>query len=139
MRDNVGHVLQHRVRGNGKDAGHRMSVRTQRMQRQHALVINSLPIEIPPRSHRRRNMKKLRFSVAILTLLAVGIMAGCTGAAPKSPDVADSLRKSLDQANLKDVTVSQDRDKGIVTLGGQVATDADKAQAESLAKSLAGT
>ncbi|HEX7530100.1 MAG TPA: BON domain-containing protein [Pyrinomonadaceae bacterium] len=84
-------------------------------------------------------MKKLRFSVAILTLLAVGIMAGCTGAAPKSPDVADSLRKSLDQANLKDVTVSQDRDKGIVTLGGQVATDADKAQAESLAKSLAGT
>jgi hyperosmotically inducible protein len=66
-------------------------------------------------------------------------MAGCTGAAPKSPDVADSLRKSLDQANLKDVTVSQDRDKGIVTLGGQVATDADKAQAESLAKSLAGT
>jgi hyperosmotically inducible protein len=35
--------------------------------------------------------------------------------------------------------VSQDRDKGIVTLGGQVATDSGKSQAESLAKSWAGT
>jgi hyperosmotically inducible periplasmic protein len=39
---------------------------------------------------------------------------------------------------LKDVAVSQDRDKGIVTLSGQVASENDKAQAESLAKSLAG-
>ena len=47
-------------------------------------------------------------------------------------------RKSLDQANLKEVSVSQDRDKGVVTLGGRVATDGDKSQAESLAKSIAG-
>ena len=58
--------------------------------------------------------------------------------ATKSPDVSDSIRKSLDQAGFKDVTVSQDRDKGIVTLGGQVASENDKSQAESLAKSLAG-
>ena len=63
-------------------------------------------------------MKKLRLSVAMLTLLAVGILAGCSGTAAKSPDVSDSIRKSLDQAGLKDVSVSQDRDKGIVTLGG---------------------
>lgn len=84
-------------------------------------------------------MKKLRLSVAMLTLLAVGILAGCSGTATKSPDVSDSIRKSLDQAGLKDVSVSQDRDKGIVTLGGQVASDSDKTQAETLAKSLAGT
>ena len=58
---------------------------------------------------------------------------------PKSPDVSDSIRKALDQAGLKDVSVSEDRDKGIVTLGGQVASDDQKAQAESLAKSFAGT
>jgi len=52
--------------------------------------------------------------------------------------VSDNIRKSLDQAGYKDVSVSQDRDKGIVTLGGQVASDNDKSQAESLAKSLAG-
>jgi hyperosmotically inducible protein len=82
-------------------------------------------------------MKKLRLSVAMVVLLAVGILAGCSQTT-KSPDVSDSIRKSLDQAGFKDVTVSQDRDKGIVTLGGQVASENDKAQAESLAKSLAG-
>ena len=83
-------------------------------------------------------MKKLRLTVALLTLLAAGILAGCSGPV-KSPDVADSIRKSLDQAGLKSVAVSQDREKGIVTLSGQVGSDNDKAQAESLAKSLAGT
>ena len=84
-------------------------------------------------------MKKLRLSVAMLVLLAVGILAGCSATATKSPDVSDSIRKSLDQAGFKDVSVKQDRDKGIVTLGGQVASESDKSQAESLAKSLAGT
>jgi hyperosmotically inducible protein len=65
-------------------------------------------------------------------------MAGCSTTAAKSPDVSDNIRKSLDQAGLKDVSVSEDRDKGIVTLGGQVASDNDKSQAESLAKSFAG-
>src|ERR1019366_6356153 len=84
-------------------------------------------------------MKKLRLSVAMFALLAAGILAGCSQTATKSPDVSDSIRKSLDQAGYKDVTVSQDRDKGIVTLGGQVVSENDKSQAASLAKSLAGT
>jgi hyperosmotically inducible protein len=83
-------------------------------------------------------MKTFRLSVTVFALLAVGTLAGCSGTAAKSPDVSDSIRKSLDQAGLKDVSISQDRDKGIVTLGGQVASENDKAQAESLAKSLAG-
>jgi hyperosmotically inducible protein len=74
----------------------------------------------------------------MVALLAVGIMAGCSQTTTKSPDVTDSIRKSLDQAGFKDVTVSQDRDKGVVTLGGQVASESDKSQAESVAKSLAG-
>jgi hyperosmotically inducible periplasmic protein len=82
-------------------------------------------------------MGKVRLYVAILALLGAGTLAGCSGTSA-SPDVSDSIRKSLDQAGFKDVSVSQDRDKGIVTLGGQVVSDADKGQAESLAKSLAG-
>ena len=81
-------------------------------------------------------MKKIRSSVAMLVLLAAGTMAGCSRTVP-SPDVSDSIRKSLDQAGFKDVSVSQDRDKGVVTLGGHVASDGDKMQAETLAKSLA--
>jgi hyperosmotically inducible protein len=83
-------------------------------------------------------MKALRLSVPVLVLLAAGTLAGCSGSAAKSPEVSDSIRKSLDQAGFKDVSVSQDRDKGIVTLGGQVGSEFDKSQAESLAKSLAG-
>ena len=74
----------------------------------------------------------------MIALLSVGVLAGCSGTAVKSPDVADNIRKSLDQAGFKDNTVSQDRDKGIVTLSGKVTSDNDKSQAESLAKSLAG-
>jgi hyperosmotically inducible protein len=84
-------------------------------------------------------MKKIRLPLAMLSLLVVGALASCSGTPAKSPAVSDSIRKSLDQAGLKDVTVSQDRDKGVVTLGGQVANDSDKVQAETLAKSLAGT
>ncbi len=82
-------------------------------------------------------MKRARLLVSLLTLLVVGTFSGCSGTT-KSPDVSDSIRKSLDQAGLKDVSVSQDRDKGVVTLGGHVPADGDKAQAESIAKSMAG-
>jgi hyperosmotically inducible protein len=86
----------------------------------------------------RKNMKTLKLLFTLPVLLAAGILAGCSTTTAKSPDVSDSIRKSLDQAGFKDVSVSQDRDKGIVTLGGQVASENDKSQAESLAKSLAG-
>lgn len=80
-------------------------------------------------------MKALNWS-APLAMLAVGILAGCAQNG-RSRDVADNIRKSLDQAGLKRVSVSQDRDKGVVTLGGHVATDADKAEADAIAKSAA--
>jgi hyperosmotically inducible periplasmic protein len=83
-------------------------------------------------------MKMLKPCLTLLALLAVGTLAGCSNTSKKSPDVADNIRKSIDEANLKNVSVSQDRDKGVVTLGGNVAADADKSQAESIAKSIAG-
>jgi hyperosmotically inducible periplasmic protein len=82
-------------------------------------------------------MKTVRLLVSLVTLLIVGTLAGCSGTT-KSPDVSDTIRKSLDQASLKDVSVSQDRDKGVVTLGGHVPSNGDKSQAESIAKSIAG-
>jgi hyperosmotically inducible periplasmic protein len=78
-------------------------------------------------------MKVRRLCFAVLPLVMVGAMMGCSDT-NKSPDVSDNIRKSLDQAGYKDVSVSQDRDKGVVTLSGTVATDSDKAQAESIAK-----
>jgi osmotically-inducible protein OsmY len=81
-------------------------------------------------------MKTHKLSLSLLALILIGALVGCS-TSTKSPNVSDNIRKSLDQAGLKDVTVSQDRDKGVVTLGGHVAAEADKVQAESLAKSIA--
>ena len=73
-----------------------------------------------------------------LLLLAGGCgLAGCSTAPSKSPDVTDAIKKSLDQPPFKDVSVSQDRDKGVVTLDGHVASEGDKSAAESIARSNA--
>ena len=80
-------------------------------------------------------MNKLKLCACVLVTL-LGI-AGCA-TSTKSPEVADAIRKNLNQAELKDVSVSQDRDKGVITLGGKVSNDSAKQQAESIAKNLAG-
>ena len=73
----------------------------------------------------------------IMILCFAGSLAACTTSATKSADVAGGIRQSLSDANLKDVSVSQDRDKGIVTLTGHTQSEADKARAESIAKGQA--
>src|ERR1700740_1982546 len=83
-------------------------------------------------------MKARQFFMAVLPLVLLGVPAGCS-VSTKAPDVTDNIRKSLDQAGYKDVRVSQDRDKGVVTLTGTVLTESDKGQAESIAKSGAGS
>jgi hyperosmotically inducible periplasmic protein len=82
-------------------------------------------------------MKSLRSMMTLVPVLLVGGLLGCSSTPTKSPDVTDSVRRSLDQSGYKDVSVSQDRDKGVVTLAGTVASESDKAQAEALAKSAA--
>jgi hyperosmotically inducible protein len=82
-------------------------------------------------------MKTLANWPACLTMIVAGVLAGCSQTV-KAPDVSGSIRSALDQAGLKKVSITQDRDKGVVTLGGHVGADADKARAEDLAKSLAG-
>ena len=84
-------------------------------------------------------MKTFKTCLSLLALAVVGTLVGCSTASTKAPSVSDSMRTSLDQAGFKDVSIVQDRDKGIVTLGGHVARDGDKAQAESIARSIAGT
>ena len=84
-------------------------------------------------------MKIFKTSWCLLALVLAGTMIGCSTTSTKAASVSDGVRTALDQAGFKDVSTSQDRDKGVVTLGGHVATDGDKAQAESIARSIAGT
>ena len=84
-------------------------------------------------------MRVLKLIAAIAALDLVGSFSACSDTHSKSPDVTGSIRRSLDQAGLRDVSVSQDREKGVVTLTGNVKSDAEKSQAEMIAGSNAPT
>jgi len=82
-------------------------------------------------------MRSKKVPGSVLAFAAFALMLGCSNTPTKSPDVSGQIRSSLDQAGLKDVSVSQDRDKGVVTLSGTTANEADKGHAEAIAKSIA--
>jgi len=82
-------------------------------------------------------MKTSKLVPVLLVILTMACGLACTTKA-KAPDVSSSIRQALDQAGLKDVKVSQDRDKNVVTLAGNVAAENEKTQAESIAKSISG-
>ncbi len=80
----------------------------------------------------------MKSHLLLTVVLAAGMLLGCSTTSTKTPDVSDSIRNSLDQAGLRDVSISQDRDKGVVTLSGSVTSADEKLEAASLASSLAG-
>ncbi len=84
-------------------------------------------------------MKTFKSCWPVLALAVAGVLTGCSATSAKTGDTSGSIRTMLDKAGYKDVSISQDRDKGVVTLGGHVTADADKAQAESIARSVAGS
>jgi hyperosmotically inducible protein len=63
------------------------------------------------------------------------IMAGCNK--PSHPDEKAAVDSAMTNNNLGVVSVSQDRDKGVMTLKGDVESADKKAQAESVAKQAA--
>lgn len=83
-------------------------------------------------------MNKRNLLCISLLFLATAFGIACTDRS-KSPDVKPQIEQALNQAGLGDVSVSQDRDKGVVTLGGTVKGDDDKAKAMSIAQSAAGS
>lgn len=83
-------------------------------------------------------MKSFTLLSSFLAILSLATLISCTPEAKKSAEVSSSIRMALDNAGLKDVSVNQNREKGVVTLGGQVTVDTDKAQAATIAKNLAG-
>lgn len=83
----------------------------------------------------------------LIALLAFGTLAACSATSTKSAGASDStksaeisanIRKSLDEAGLKDVSAMHNQSNGMVTLTGQVQADSDKARAESIARSMTG-
>jgi osmotically-inducible protein OsmY len=70
-----------------------------------------------------------------LTTLLFGV--GCSN--QNNVSYKDGVQKALEQAELKDVSVSEDKDKNTITLGGTLHSDEAKAKAADVAKGAAGT
>ena len=76
--------------------------------------------------------------LALVTISAAVFTIACSQQKANTPDVTDQIKDSLKANNLGDVKVSEDKDKGVVTLSGDVKSEEDKAQAEDIARKSAG-
>jgi|SRR5882724_8095570 len=82
------------------------------------------------------NSKTIAVNLALALMLGLGI--GCTSHATDNVSYSDGVKKALQQAELTDVSVSEDRDKNTVTLSGTVHSDDAKMKAADVAKAVAG-
>ncbi len=83
----------------------------------------------------KQSIDKNKTLFAMISIMAGALaIAGCHNAAAH-PDEKQAVTSAINSNNqLGDVSVSQDRDKGVMTLSGSVATDELKVQAEASAK-----
>lgn len=80
----------------------------------------------------------------ILTAALLGGGIACSShrsasASERDASYKDSVIQALEQADLKDVNVSEDRDKNTITLEGTVHSDEAKQRANDVAKNAAGS
>ena len=80
-------------------------------------------------------MKTLLLPFLALTLVLS--TASCTQRA-KNVSYKDGVKKALEQADYKDVTVDEDSNKNTVTLGGKLHSENAKQQASEVAQSASG-
>jgi osmotically-inducible protein OsmY len=80
----------------------------------------------------------MRKRIAIFFLL-VPLLLGTACSRRDNISYKDDVKKALEQADLKDVTVSEDQDKNAITLGGTVHSNEAKARAAEVAKAAANT
>ena len=87
-----------------------------------------------------REEKPMRITraLALLAILAAVFTLACSQQKANTPDVTNQIQDSLKSNNLDNVKVSEDKDKGVVTLSGDVKDEQAKAQAEDIAKQNAG-
>jgi hyperosmotically inducible protein len=82
------------------------------------------------------HLRRASLLVSSVVLAGTLTVAGCHQNSAH-PDEKDAVTNSLNSNQLNAVSVSQDRDKGVITLTGNLDTADKKAQAETLAKQAA--
>jgi len=81
-------------------------------------------------------MKTAFLIAALFATFVLGV--GCTSKSGDNTSYKDSVKKSLEQADLTDVSVSEDKEKNTVTLGGTVHSESAKKKAGDVAAATVG-
>src|ERR1700727_159386 len=81
--------------------------------------------------------RKFKATALLPAAFATLLVLGACNSNSQHPDVKDAVNTAMTRNDLGVVKVSQDRDKGVLTLSGDVETPEKKAQAESVAKDAA--
>ena len=81
-------------------------------------------------------------AVALVPVLLIGLACSSQRASQTSPAMddnsyKDSVKQALQQTELQDVTVDEDRDKNTITLGGKVHSENARMQAGQVAQAAA--
>jgi osmotically-inducible protein OsmY len=76
------------------------------------------------------------FIFVLGVILALGV--ACSNRTGNNAAYKDAVKQALEQAELTDVSVAEDRDKNTIFLGGTVHSDDAKAKAAEVAKGAAG-
>ena len=79
---------------------------------------------------------KMKALITSSLLAVLFLTAGCTQTNTRK-SAADAVKQALEQADLKDVSVSDDADKNTVTLGGTLHSNDAKGRAGDIAKQAA--
>lgn len=74
----------------------------------------------------------------IVAAVMVAFAIGCSSNKASTPDIKDRVAKALGDAGFKDLNVTSDNDKQLVTIKGDVKTQEEKERAEDVAKGAAG-
>lgn len=77
-------------------------------------------------------------SIFLVSAMLLALVAGVACSRTNNTSYKDSVKKALEQADLADVTVSEDAGKNTITLGGKVHSENAKQQAAQVAQPAAG-
>jgi hyperosmotically inducible periplasmic protein len=88
----------------------------------------------PQDPREEHTMKRTSLAVIVAMLFAMLALSACNNKNNEHADVKDKVDGAMTQNNLGVVKVAQDRDKGVLTLTGDVVNPDDKTRAEQIAK-----
>lgn len=77
------------------------------------------------------------YSVVLMAVLALGALVGCSSQRANTPPAKDNVVNALKNKGMDNINVDENRDKGVITLKGDVRSEDQRREAGEIAQSAA--